>query len=312
MSTPRPAIILTSVFALACAPAADSGDTADTGDTGDTGAVEHRAISNEPSTVKPQLRRGPKLPRRPSLGAVAPPAPVVNSPDKPVSPSNDLQDLFERLTEDSNEQGEQADHPYQGSRTVESAEDLAELHGFTRIQGDLLIRETELTDLKPLSELRVVEGSLIIDHNSELESLAGLEELRSVGVEMAVINNDALRDISALARLEEIGLERRWCGFGDAPTLALFHNDLTSLTGLEGLRTINGPVNLRDNGTLDPGLQAAVTTQLPSRTCRVDGEEEPCAQGLNHRTLPDPPREFIVEHIDWSEDDDDGFEYWVD
>ncbi len=270
-----------ALLVVACAPAADTADTADTGDTGDTGLVERQAVAAEGASDAPIRRRAARA--APKLGAVAAPTPAVPAA-RPGGFAAFVTSLLDAVTADADD--EPPDVPHGSSVTIDTPEALAELEGITRIVGDLTIRETELTDLRGLQDLRTVEGSLFIEQNPALVSLDGLEGLRAVGVELGVINNESLRDISALAGLQEVGLERGWCGH-DAPTIAVFHNELGSVEPLRGLVQVNGSVTVRDNGELGIGVQDALVDDLPVVPCRIMGPERFHPGHRRHESGPD-------------------------
>jgi len=72
-------------------------------------------------------------------------------------------------------------HPYIGSFTVSSAEDLDKLENYTSVTGDLSIVTTGIKSLGKLSSLRKVGGDLLISGGDKLTCIQGLENLLSVG-----------------------------------------------------------------------------------------------------------------------------------
>jgi hypothetical protein len=279
------ALLAAALLLAACAPPADTADTAP--DTGDTADFAPPDATRPPAPLPPAPRPAPARAHRPSL--VSRLAAALLPRERPLGEGPSLA----------------------GAVAVHDASDLRRLRGVVRIEGALRVRETSLPDLSGLEDLqrvgdleiignphladlsalrhlRQVDGALHLDHNPALEDLFGLDQLERVGVEVAILNNEALVDISALRSLRSIGLDRGWCGFGDAPALAIFHNGLADLAGLDGLREINGPANLHDNGAIPAAAQAAVAASLPSRPCFV--AEEPLIPPPPLRAeLPPPP-----------------------
>jgi hypothetical protein len=305
-------------LALSCAPAADTADTADTAEPGDTGDTAASAISEAGADASTQARRrqrrgAKRPPGRPVVGAVAAPVPVPEAALATGGLTELLGGLLERLTG----AGDGAEQPmgptWQGDITILEAEDLRRLRGYGRVGGTLKIQSAEglrdLTGLEDLRQvgalvvrfnddlrslaglegLRVVEGELYVEENKALLSLQGLEGLERVGVELAVVNNEALRDISAFASLRSVGADRSWCGFGDAPAVAIFHNDIASLDPLRGLEEVNGQVNLRDNGDLEPHAQQAFADAVPAFECEVTGYQQVSRNQMHRGMPPEPP-----------------------
>lgn len=323
--------------ALSCAPAADSGDTADTGELGDTGDTATYALTDQDAeaTAKSgrERRRGAKrAPKRPVLGAVAVPVPDSEAPHASVGLAGFLGGLLERLATPGDEPDAVIGPTWSGDITVLDAAGLSRLQGYGRVEGTLKIQACEgledlsgledlqqvgalvvrfnddLFSLRGLDGLRVVDGELHIEENPALYTLQGLQGLGRVGVELAVVNNEALRDISAFAGLRSVGTERSWCGFGDAPAIALFHNDLSSLEPLRSLEEVNGRVNLHDNGDLTPQSQRAFADAVPAFECEVTGYQQPSRNQMVPGTPPDPPFHHAVHEDEfvptWYGDED--------
>jgi len=271
-----------ALLLAACRPVPDTGDTAfDTGDTGDTA----------PPDLVPVF----------VVAAPAPRAPRASHPSPFARLAAAMLPAAHRAGEGRKVGGDIALH---------TPSDLRALRGVTRIEGALRVRGTDLADLSGLEELeragdleivgnpaltdlsalrnlRRVDGMLHLDDNPSLRDLSGLERLEEVGGEVAILNNPALVDLSALGSLTRIGLERGWCG-RDAPVLAIFHNGLASLAGLEGLRAIHGPVNVHDNGAIPAATQRAVAVSLPALPCTAP-ESAPLHPPRLRPELPAPP-----------------------
>jgi hypothetical protein len=226
--------------------------------------------------------------------------------------------LLERLTAADQADAEPLGPTWSGDFTILDAADLHQLEGYGRVEGTLKIQSCDgledlsgledlrevgalvvrhnddLVSLAGLGGLRVVQGELYIEENQGLRALRGLEGLERVGIELAVVNNEELWDISALAGLRSVGADRSWCGFGNAPAVAIFHNDLSSLEPLRGLEEVNGRVNLHDNGNLAPQSQAAFADAVPAFECEVTGFQQISRNQLEPGSPPDPPFHHIV------------------
>ncbi|MBC8070940.1 MAG: hypothetical protein IAG13_21610 [Deltaproteobacteria bacterium] len=72
------------------------------------------------------------------------------------------------------------------------------------VGGNLVVSSTMWTDLTALSQLRVVEGNLLIHQNQALESLDGLEKLRDALGKLDISGNPVLTDLTALGGVERV------------------------------------------------------------------------------------------------------------
>jgi hypothetical protein len=128
---------------------------------------------------------------------------------------------------------------------VESSEEIA---GYTAIEGQLTIRDSEVSCLQFLACLESTHG-LKIEDNAYLESLDGMEALREVrGPDEAffkyglfISSNPVLADLSGMSSLTAVA-------GGD---LFIFANDsLETLTGFDSLREVAGDVVISRNAAL--------------------------------------------------------------
>ena len=86
------------------------------------------------------------------------------------------------------------------------------------ITGTLRIEETSgtnITDLTPLSELRYIQGDLIVYGTEQLTELKGLEAIQQVSGNLEVSMNAELGDCSALYELLETTPRQRALGSQD-------------------------------------------------------------------------------------------------
>jgi hypothetical protein len=106
----------------------------------------------------------------------------------------------------------------------------------TEIEGNLMIKGSDISNLDGLSALSSIGGYLRISENPMLTDLSGLENLLSVGEEIRLYDNPLLNSVSVLSNLNTTGND-----------LAIYHNtSLTSLAGLENLTAIPGGVGISD------------------------------------------------------------------
>lgn len=82
-----------------------------------------------------------------------------------------------------------------------TADDLAKLTCLRKVEGNLIIRETELVSLEGLENLESVSGLLELRFNHALTDIDGLAGLRHVGT-LHLWNNDVLADASGIAQLQ--------------------------------------------------------------------------------------------------------------
>lgn len=143
-----------------------------------------------------------------------------------------------------------------------TAEELAELEGFTRLDG-LIVRLEDDGDLRSLSCLRRVEGNLLLSRGS-FDSLAGLESLEHVEGVMTV---SALPELTSLRGLESLAFAD-WLALEDLPRIeslegleglthlgrtgltVVSNGQLKSLAGAENLRRLDGGFSIDSNANL--------------------------------------------------------------
>ena len=136
--------------------------------------------------------------------------------------------------------------------------------GCTGIEGDVLIRGSDITHLDGLmvlgtigGELRIygnnnllsivglqnltmVTGSLVLEDNKSLPSLSGLEQLTCIGGNLDIIDCDALYDLH--------GLNNVTGACGDLNILRNY--TLHNLAGLEGMQCVAGHILIARNDVL--------------------------------------------------------------
>jgi hypothetical protein len=154
-----------------------------------------------------------------------------------------------------------------GDAVISTPGDLERLAGTTVIGGDLIIRESTVTDLDgTLSSLRKVCGKVIIESNPSLVSIGGLSSLIKAWGNVTISDNASLSTMDGLA-LKEFGLSKSKIltlsdnpmltnlkGFDhivDIDNMTLKGNDaLATLEDLESLTSITNSLVIEDNDAL--------------------------------------------------------------
>ena len=174
----------------------------------------------------------------------------------------------------------QRSEPWSGDALITSQAGLSALAGFRKLTGSLTIRMDtdagdDMTSLAPLACLEEITGDLTIEDTQHLSNLDGLDRLGHLGGSLEVQRNAALAQVDALAALRKV----------DGSELVLDHNSaltsvaglsgityvpgffdlgfsplLTDLTGLDHLREVGGPFQLRALGVIDCTHLESLTT----------------------------------------------------
>lgn len=149
---------------------------------------------------------------------------------------------------------------FNGSIDVSDTATLEALRGCTVIDGDLVIFGGSISDLEPLSQLRLVDGELRV--TSYLGSLAGLEALESVdALTIQNSNMSSLEPLRSLRRIDNNGRVR-------TGMLQLTQNPgLTSLAGLGSIEELEG-VEISENLALTTLAGLNVPAQLSTVSIR--------------------------------------------
>lgn len=152
--------------------------------------------------------------------------------------------------------------------------------GCVRVMGDLRINGTDQVDLRALSSLRSVSGTLFITNNEKLTSLKGLEQLEHAQ-SIVVANNSALTSVSSLSSIKAL----RNLTVANNPALAVLSGSdfLSHLDGLvivnNGIRSARGFESLVSVGDLviaqNPELIRAKALSSLEYCQNVDIEHNP-------------------------------------
>ncbi len=114
------------------------------------------------------------------------------------------------------------------------------LSNLTSVGGNLYVgNNAMLADLNGLSNIMTVGNIFRIYDNPLITDLNDLSNLTSLGAYLEIVNNATLTDIAGLSNLNFIGTH-----------LYVLANPLTNLTGLEGLTSINGILQIGLNPNL--------------------------------------------------------------
>ncbi len=115
---------------------------------------------------------------------------------------------------------------------------LAGLSQITEVKGDLYIElstgASTVIDLRDLSNLTTIGGSLIILNSNSLINLDGLQNLSTIGEGISIVGNDGLQSLTGLDNLKRV-----------EGKISISSNDnLNNLTGLGGLEYLGGYLNV--------------------------------------------------------------------
>jgi hypothetical protein len=186
------------------------------------------------------------------------------------------------------------DCPCEGDFTVggfRTEQQIKALGGCTSVTGNVSIEGTALGDLDFLDGLRRVDGYLWIggyesrggfeEQNPDLENIRGLRDLTEVGGQFWINDSTALSSLDGLQSLARVGETLEIAGCTSLQTLGglenlteaggVFiaeNNGLTNLSGLSGLRQIDGWLQIWSNEGL-PSLEGLEGLQTVSGRVRI-------------------------------------------
>lgn len=154
--------------------------------------------------------------------------------------SNDDGPVYEGdLVISTMEQYNRFDYEYVfGTLTIENlnSPDLLKLNSLTDV-GGLIIRNSAMTSLNGLDNLKFINKDLILENNQNLETICCLNKVDQVG-SLQIIDHPQLTSISGLSGIKTVNDTLR---IRSAPQLG-------SLNGLQNLKTVNAPFNLNEIG----------------------------------------------------------------
>lgn len=112
--------------------------------------------------------------------------------------------------------------------------------GCTEIEGDVMIKGSDIVDLHGLFMLTSIGGDLNIQFNPNINNLIGLNNLTTINKSLRIYFNDSLTTLDGLNNLNSIGGDL-WIGDVYYSVGSL----LTSLESLSNLNSINGSLCVR-------------------------------------------------------------------
>jgi hypothetical protein len=125
---------------------------------------------------------------------------------------------------------------WRGDFTVGDIYDLEFISNYERVIGDLIISNTDLTDLDPLVNLTRVDGSLYINQNGSLTSISGLNNVSYIGDGLFISNNGSLSNLDGFANLLSL------------VNLAITYNfSLEELGAFNGVDSLGGDLRVEGN-----------------------------------------------------------------
>lgn len=152
-----------------------------------------------------------------------------------------------------------------GSRTygeVTNITDITPLENLQKVEGNLLIENSSLENLKGLENLIKVGGNLMFNFNTKLKTLEGLEGLQSITNSLNIHDNPLLTDTNSLAGVDSI--EEIYITFNhkletifllpDAQRVnyiyILANASLKKIEGFEKIKEVNRFIEIIENGEL--------------------------------------------------------------
>jgi hypothetical protein len=152
--------------------------------------------------------------------------------------------------------------PLKPANSIEEV--LQQLAGYSEMQGDLILFQTEFKDIEFLHCLTLVRGIMGIWENQQLMSLDGLSSVTAVGTGVAITDNDKLTDIDGVSSLSSVGPSNEIYAI---PTvtygIGINENDsLENLNGLANLDYLYGDLTIANNRKLPTCEAEALKNRL--------------------------------------------------
>lgn len=132
------------------------------------------------------------------------------------------------------------------------------------IEGDLVINNTNVTNLDSLYNIQEITGNLVIYNNDSLVSFNGLEKLETIGGNFSIGFNKLITDFDDLESLSDIGGNIAIQANANLTSLKALdaithvvgnvaitrHRSLASLEGLENIQSISGNLVVKEDSSL--------------------------------------------------------------
>ena len=161
-------------------------------------------------------------------------------------------------------EGDVCDDVVSGTVVIEDGLDMSLLATVCRIEGDLVLREALIDDLRGLAAIREVTGDLTIERNASLSSLTGLGVLQRVGGDFLIADNPLLASLDGLSSLGEVaGMFVVARNPLTAFSLSLTRGGTVRIVGAPALVSVSLP-DLVEVGSVEvSGCPSVAAVQLP-------------------------------------------------
>jgi hypothetical protein len=190
------------------------------------------------------------------------------------------EDVFLRNQQEVNDFGAMGINKIEGDLNIGDKDDPVDISDLTplltlnKLEGDLEVAQTGLSDLNGLAHLTSISRRLQIIGNPALQSLEGLDQLQTIGSGISINGNAFLSDLSALAKIEKVNSDLRIIG----------NPSLQSLQGLENLTMTGLDLVISENLTLQ-NLDALESLTSIGETLRIESNPFLVSiEGLNSLT----------------------------
>jgi hypothetical protein len=138
---------------------------------------------------------------------------------------------------------------YEGNITLVDEASMAQIEGYSNVNGYLIIRDSDFTCLDFLACLETARG-ITLESNEVLENVDGLSSVGQILFNLTISRNPALVSLDGLNTLTTVN------GDGDTVQLGargifIFDNDgLEAVSSFNGLRDVEGDVSITNNKNL--------------------------------------------------------------
>ncbi len=144
--------------------------------------------------------------------------------------------------------------------------------GCSSIEGDLIVRGNDITNLDGLSNLTSIVGDLKVWESPNLASIAGLSNLTNVGGTLHLINDPKLLNLTGLDQLNVIG----------GSLIITYNFRLGQIEALQSLTSIGGELFIANNDNLLSLQGLEGITSVPEILAIADNNQLSNLQGLNN------------------------------
>lgn len=138
---------------------------------------------------------------------------------------------------------------YEGTVTLSTEADMAEIEGYTGMTGFLLVRNSDYTCLDFLACLQTARG-VSIENNEYLGTLDGLGALEEVLYNVTVSQNAVLTDVGGMTSLAKVFSDGDDLQLGQRGVLIYDNDSLEDVSGFDALRELEGDITITNNPNL--------------------------------------------------------------